>query len=119
MLVVEFLTKSKLKELGLDGLLGGFSFSMNFKDVSVEEFMKMQDKDFDNLRNIGKAKKNAVIWLRDYLNGKVNGKYEKGKQTDNIEIIQLREKIRGQKGECYFLCIQLKMRRRYKSMRII
>ena len=105
---VEYLTKEKIEELGLKGLLGGFTPRYALANITVDEFKLMKNEEFENLRGVGEAKRIALIWLRDYLNGKVGGKYEKQEISDNIEIRRLTDKVKSQNEKEEKLCKKIR-----------
>lgn len=70
----EWLTKEKRKELGLFRMIGECSIP----SVDIEIFKNMSDEEIlKSRRNIGEERAKMLAWVRDYLNGKVEGKYTK------------------------------------------
>ena len=100
MIVGDYFTKEKLKSLGIYRWSFNFRFynycdSICVHNMNIEDFKILKDDIIKyGIRNVGPAKAEILIWLRDYLNGKVHGKYEKVKlEPENEEIIRLNEII--------------------------
>ena len=100
MKISEYFTREKLESLGIyrfgfNSIRVGWDEVHYIRDMDVEDFKILED-DFikHGIRGIGPTKAEILIWLRDYLNGKVDGKYEKVKlEPENEEIIRLNEII--------------------------
>ena len=92
-MVFERFSREQLNELGLKYVYSAFHrYPLN--NITEENFKLLEDEYFLTINNLGKAKIAEMIWFRDYLNGKVIGKYEKEERVKNsIELIY-EEKIK-------------------------
>ena len=93
---LEMLNKENLKSLGLEGfsLLRVCDFMKhNNIDPTMDEFKKLKREDIVHIRGFGKEKQNKLMWLIDYLNGNVEGKYEKEKACETQAIRELNQRI--------------------------
>jgi hypothetical protein len=92
MKIYEVFTREKLESLGIYRL----GYNQFYGGLEVEDFKKLDDKELKSIRGIGESKASKLIWLRDYLNGKVSGKYVKEEIIENIEVTKMIDKIRLQ-----------------------
>lgn len=74
-MVFDEFSKEQIRELGLIYVYN--CIFREFRNMSKENFKLLEDKDFRGIRHLGEARVSELIWFRDYLNGKVDGKYEK------------------------------------------
>ena len=93
---LEILNKEYLESLGLGrfNLFQVYRF-MTYHNVepTLEEFKKLKQEDIVRIRGYGKAKQRRLIWLIDYLNGNVDGKYEEEKANETQAIRELNRRI--------------------------
>lgn len=99
MKVYDYFTKEKLNALGIYRsplnirIYNGYEIVCVW-NMDIDDFKSIKDENIYRSRGVGPARAEILIWLRDYLNGKVDGKYEKVKlEPENEEIIRLNEII--------------------------
>ena len=93
---LEILNKEYLESLGLEGFrLWRVSDFMRHNNIAptMDEFKKLKREDIVHIRGFGKEKQNKLMWLIDYLNGNVEGKYEKEKACETQAIRELNQRI--------------------------
>ena len=93
---LEILNKEYLESLGLEGFrLLRVSDFMRHNNIAqtMDEFKKLKREDIVHIRGFGKEKQNKLMWLIDYLNGNVEGKYEKEKACETQAIRELNQRI--------------------------
>jgi hypothetical protein len=87
----DFFKREKLESLGIYR----FGHNWQLQEFEIEEFRNLED-DFIkyHIRGIGPSKARKLLWLRDYLNGKVQGQYKEEKiDFENEEINKLKERL--------------------------
>ena len=90
------LNKEYLESLGIEGFrLWRVCDFMRHNNIepTMEEFKKLKPEDIARIRGFGKEKQNKLMWLIDYLNGNVDGKYEKEKACETQAIKELNQRI--------------------------
>lgn len=99
MTVHDYFTKEKLNALGIyrspfNVRIYNGSEVVGVWGMDIDDFKSIKDESLYRSRGVGPVRAEILIWLRDYLNGKVDGKYEKVKlEPENEEIIRLNEII--------------------------
>lgn len=71
------ITREDLKELGLKYAYYSLRKSLaGFVNKTPEEFSKLDDTEFYRVYGLGKTRISELIWLRDFIKGEIDGKYE-------------------------------------------
>lgn len=100
----EAFSREKLESLGIYRL----GYNRFCGNLEIEDFKRLDDKELKSIRGIGESKASKLIWLRDYLNGKVSGKYVKEEIIESIEVAKLIDKIKFQNEKEEKLCKKIK-----------
>ena len=107
---LEMLNKEYLVSLGLEGFrlwrVCDFMRNNNIAPT-MDEFKKLKREDIAQISGFGKEKQNKLMWLIDYLNGNVDGKYEKEKANETQAIRELNQRIELKNKKINELCVKI------------